>query len=272
MNQHFDHHGSADDKNFEAKLSAFDLASPSKAYGQIPQQIQAKSGQAQRPFWSWTAVCASVALVVAVALTAIDVPNTDTPPATPVVINQGNNPQVNASANVDADATTSLYQEGEDYLVLDNPVTTLDGPALEVVAFFWYPCWPCHSFEEHLQEWETDLDRSVALTRVPVMWSEAMRFHARAYFTAQETGVAGQTQLPLYQAFRKDNETINNDEDLAAFLSQYGVAPRLTISTLYSEEVESRITLAEQTNADYEVQSALDKKRLVIPVETNSLH
>lgn len=255
MNQHFNYHGADNDKDLEAKLSAFDLASPSKTYGQIPQQIAAASGQAQRPFGTWIAVCASVAAIVAVILVTTDLANTLAPPATPIAEYEGNSPLVNASANVDADATTSMYQAGEDYLVLDNPVATLDDSALEVVAFFWYPCWPCHSFEEHLQEWETDLERSVALTRVPVLWSETMRFHARAYFTALETGVAEQTQLPLYHAFRKDNETISNDEDLAAFFSQYGITPRATVSALYSEAVESRITMAEQANADYAVQS-----------------
>lgn len=263
MNQHFDYDGTDDDKDFEASLSAFNLASPSKAYGQIPQQLEAASGQAQRTSWSWITAFTSLALIVTViSVTAYrsdfsDLSSTDTPSSIPVAVNEANSPLVNAGAVASANsgATTAMYQAGEDYLVLDNPVATLDGPALEVVAFFWYPCWPCHSFEEHLQEWETDLDRRIALTRVPVMWSESMRFHARAYFAALATGVAEQAQLPLYQAFRKDNETIRNDEDLATFFSQYGVAPRQTLSTLYSAEIESQIALAEQANADYAVQS-----------------
>jgi thiol:disulfide interchange protein DsbA len=130
-----------------------------------------------------------------------------------------------------------------------------DSITTQVVAFFWYPCWPCSEFEEHLTSWENNLGDDVTLTRVPAIWSSAMRFHARAYYTVQALGVLDQTHRQFYIEFEKDSPTVANEEELQKFFATIGISASDFYAAYHSETTLDFLQHAEAENIAYQTQS-----------------
>ncbi len=252
MNQHFLHNGDENSDDLEQRLAAISLLPPSADYQQIPSRL-GKSTAART--WTWRHWLPASALVTALAVALLlAIPSGEEPvqlAAESVFDAQTAGPAIPSAA---AEAEPR-FVEGTHYVALREPLDLSDSTTTQVVAFFWYPCWPCAEFEEFLTAWEAGLGEDVTLTRVPAIWSESMRFHARAYYTAQALGVGDRAHLTLFTAFHRDNPTVSDELELQQYFLELGVSATEFLAAYNAESTLERLAQAERQNFDYQIQS-----------------
>ncbi|MBL4580359.1 MAG: thiol:disulfide interchange protein DsbA/DsbL [Gammaproteobacteria bacterium] len=259
MNQHFDNNNTEGTDKFEKSLSAIALVAPSEIYGKIPDKLQAKNSTQGWAHWKWITAGVLACSVIALAITITDALYIDSS-----MVNQSENIAMsNGEPRLPSDlpalsgdiATNQRYVAEEHFIELANPIDMSDSTTTEVVAFFWYPCWPCSEFEEYLASWESELDGDVILTRMPAIWSSVMRFHARAYFTAQVLGILDQSHQEFYVEFEKDNPAVTNEEELQQYFAGIGISAAAFFRAYNSETTMELLDYAEAENRAYQIQS-----------------
>ena len=138
--------------------------------------------------------------------------------------------------------------EGTDYTVLATPGTFAPAAGkIEVVEVFGYTCPHCAHFEPSLEAWAKKLPKDVRFTPVPAAFGGPWDSFARAYYAAEEVGVAKRSHADMFKALHVDGslpmQNISPDE-LATFYSQYGVEPARYIAALKSEAVDKKLDTA----------------------------
>lgn len=59
---------------------------------------------------------------------------------------------------------------------------------VEVVEFFWYGCPHCFALDAAVESWRKNKAPYVEFVRIPVMWGEVHRAHARLFYTLKALG------------------------------------------------------------------------------------
>ncbi len=138
--------------------------------------------------------------------------------------------------------------EGTDYEVLANPGTFAPAAGrIEVVEVFGYTCPHCAHFEPHLEAWAKKLPKDVRFTPVPAAFGGAWDSFARAYYAAEQVGVAQRSHADVFKALHEEGslpmQNISADE-LATFYAKYGVDKAKYSAALESEAVEQKLAAA----------------------------
>lgn len=259
MNQHFDNSDDVNPDDIEKRLAALSLVSPSENYNQIPNVLQTKTSDRKWSHWRGLSAgllsCAAIALLLANFY--LPAPNSSVSLAPENrLAESGVATPLNDRTIVTADMSEERpFVEGEHFIELSDPIELSDRTTTEVVAFFWYPCWPCSEFEDYLANWESELGEGVTLRRMPAIWSSAMRFHARAFFTAQELGVLDRSHRQFYAEFDRDAPTITDEPDLQRFFEGLGISGAEFTRAYNSQATMNLLQSAEEANRAYRIQS-----------------
>ncbi|HEY9255105.1 MAG TPA: thiol:disulfide interchange protein DsbA/DsbL [Stenotrophomonas sp.] len=137
---------------------------------------------------------------------------------------------------------------GVDYTEIEGgqPYAPLAGK-IEVVEVFGYTCPHCAHFEPQLAQWAARLPKNVRFTPVPAAFGGNWDAYARAYFAADQLGVAKRSHQAMFQAIH-DKQTLPTQnvspQELAMFYAGYGIEPQRYIDTLKSEAVNARFQAA----------------------------
>ena len=89
-----------------------------------------------------------------------------------------------------AGVSSSRWALGKNYnqLVPSQPTDSAAGK-VEVVEVFWYGCGHCYHFDPYLENWrKKGRPAFVDFRRVPVMWNDINRQHARLFYVLQALG------------------------------------------------------------------------------------
>ena len=116
------------------------------------------------------------------------------------------------------------YTEGQHYERITPEVTTHADGKIEVVEVFWYGCHHCFAFEPFVKKWNQSLPDNVSFRRVPGVFAENWKPHARAFYTAQALGVMDKIHGPLFEAIHEQKKKISDAESLERFFVAHGVA------------------------------------------------
>jgi thiol:disulfide interchange protein DsbA len=146
--------------------------------------------------------------------------------------------------------------EGVHYKTLRPAVPTNVAPGkAEVVVLFWYACGHCYLLEPKLSAWEKKgKPANVQLVRMPAMWNEVVKTHARLFYTIE---VLGKPQLHD-EAFREINvrgNRLETPEKIEAFLTARGVSKADFQKTFTGFAVESKLARAADLNKRYRITS-----------------
>jgi len=146
--------------------------------------------------------------------------------------------------------------EGVQYKSLRPAVPTNVAPGkVEVVAVFWYACGHCYLLEPRLAAWEKKgKPANVQLVRMPAMWNDVVKTHARLFYTIE---VLGKPQLHD-EAFREINvrgNRLETPEKIEAFLTARGVSKADFQKTFTGFAVESKLARAADLNKRYRITS-----------------
>ena len=138
--------------------------------------------------------------------------------------------------------------EGEDYEVIASPgpFAPLAGK-VEVVEMFGYTCPHCAHFEPTLEAWAKKLPKDVRFTPVPAAFGGYWDSYARAYYAAEQLGVAKRSHAAMFKALHEDKALPMQNvspEELAGFYTAYGVSAGAYTTALKSTAVEQKVKAA----------------------------
>jgi thiol:disulfide interchange protein DsbA len=168
------------------------------------------------------------------------------------------------AANAPAAAATPIparWSEGKNYTVLTPAQPTSVSPdKVEVVEVFWYGCGHCFHLDPTLEGWKTKGKPAFAeFARVPVMWTDVTKAHARLFYTLEALGKLEQLHTPVFREIHVngnmlvDRDPKKTEEIQKAFLKKNGVAEADFDRTYRSFSVENKLARAEQLTRRYRV-------------------
>jgi thiol:disulfide interchange protein DsbA len=146
--------------------------------------------------------------------------------------------------------------EGVTYKTLKPAVPTNVAPGkVEVVEVFWYACGHCYLLEPKLEAWEKKgKPANVQLVRMPAVWNEVLKTHARLFYTIE---ILGRPELNN-EAFREINvrgNRLDTPDKIEAFFTSRGVAKADFQKAFSGFAVESKLSRAIDLNKRYRITS-----------------
>jgi thiol:disulfide interchange protein DsbA len=146
--------------------------------------------------------------------------------------------------------------EGVQYKALKPAVPTSVAPGkVEVVEVFWYACGHCYLLEPKLAAWEKKGKApNVELVRMPAVWNELLKTHARLFYTIE---ILGKPELSN-EVFREINvrgNRLETPDKIEAFLTSRGVAKADFKKAFSGFAVESKLARAVDLNKRYRITS-----------------
>jgi thiol:disulfide interchange protein DsbA len=121
---------------------------------------------------------------------------------------------------------------GTNYKVL-APAQPTDAPPgkVEVIEFFWYGCPHCFVLDPYLESWRKNKAPYIEFVRVPIMWGEVHRAHARLFYTLQALGKLDELNTKVFEQIHQQRDPLYvPDDDKATLQEQLSFAKANGIS------------------------------------------
>ena len=151
----------------------------------------------------------------------------------------------------------SQFKEGVNYkkLVPAQPTSVSPGK-IEVVEVFWYGCPHCFALDPTLETWRKQGKPAyVEFVRVPAIWNETLRMHARVFYTAEALGKLDELHTAIFREIHVNHDMLNTVEKIAAFFTAHGVSSQDFQKAFSSFSVEQKLQRAEVLTQRYRVES-----------------
>ena len=103
---------------------------------------------------------------------------------------------------------------GTNYKVL-SPAQPTDAPPgkIEVIEFFWYGCPHCYVLEPYIETWLKDKPPYIEFVRIPVMFGEVHRAHARLFYTLQALGKVDELNAKVFDQIHQQRDPLYAPDD-----------------------------------------------------------
>lgn len=146
--------------------------------------------------------------------------------------------------------------EGTNYTVLKPAVPTNVAPGkVEVVEVFWYACGHCYLLEPKLEAWnKKGRPAYVQLTRMPAVWNDVLKLHARLFYTVEVLGRPDLNDV-IFREINVNRNRLETPEKIEAFLVAQGVSKTDFQKTFNGFAVESKLARAVDLNKRYRITS-----------------
>ncbi len=141
----------------------------------------------------------------------------------------------------DTGSAAPPYTNGDQYVTIASPQRYSDQGKVEVVEVFSYGCIHCAHFAPYMEKLVHSLPKGVAVRYIPADFSPAWEPYARAYYAAQELGVAKATHLAVFKAKFQLNYPMNSLDDLANFYARHGVDRKAFLRAAHSPETDRKL-------------------------------
>ncbi|HEY6641667.1 DsbA family protein [Povalibacter sp.] len=153
--------------------------------------------------------------------------------------------------------TSSQFKEGANYSkVVPAQPTSVPPGKVEVVEVFWYGCGHCFALDPAIESWRGKGKAAyVDFVRVPAMWNEMTRMHARVYYTAELLGKLEELHAPIFRAINVEGNQLNTVDKITAFFRKHGVSADEFQNAFSSFSVESKLQRADFLNRRYRIES-----------------
>ena len=148
-------------------------------------------------------------------------------------------------------------KEGVNYKVLQpaQPTNVAAGK-VEVVEVFWYACGHCFLIEPSLENWaRKEKPANVELVRVPAMWNDLLKTHARVFYTAELLGKLPALHGEIYREINVRGNRLDTPAKIEAFFTSKGVSKQDFQKAFSSFAVETKLARAADLNKRYRITS-----------------
>ena len=154
-------------------------------------------------------------------------------------------------------ATSEHFKEGVNYkkVVPAQPTSVAPGK-VEVIEVFWYGCSHCFALDPSIESWRNKGKPAyVEFTRVPGMWNDALRMHARLYYTTEALGKLDELHTAIFREVNVNGNPLDTLEKMQAFFKRHGVSPEDFKKTFSSFAVQSKLQRADFLNRRFQITS-----------------
>jgi thiol:disulfide interchange protein DsbA len=155
-----------------------------------------------------------------------------------------------------AQAQASRFQQGVNYkpLVPAQPTSVSPGQ-VEAVEIFWYGCPHCFALDPSVESWrKSGKAPYVQFVRVPAMWNDMLKTHARLFYTVEALGKLEELHPVIFREINVNRNLLDTTDKIVAFLGQHGVTADAYKKAANSFAVEAKLKRAEELNRRYRVQ------------------
>lgn len=140
--------------------------------------------------------------------------------------------------------------EGSNFEAIVPPIATeAAADIIEVVDVFWYGCPVCQEFEPMMTYWGGQIRGDLVMRRIPAVWNEVMRSHARLYFTAQQLEVVDKAHPAAFRHIHDAKQALSTPAQIRAFFATLGIAEEDFERAWNSPEVAAALDKAEEFTA-----------------------
>lgn len=180
----------------------------------------------------------------------------DAPAQQEAATNPSTQPAFKVGGTPSGPPTSARFKEGTHYrkIVPAQPTNAAPGK-VEVAEAFWYGCGHCYNLDPALESWRNKAPSYIEFTRIPAMWNETTRIHARMFYTAELLGKLEALHALIFREIHVNGNPLNTAEKIGAFFAQHGVSSADFKNTFSSFAVESKLQRADLLNRRYRVQS-----------------
>lgn len=161
------------------------------------------------------------------------------------------------AAAANTPATSDRFKEGTNYRkVVPAQPTSVSPGKVEVMEVFWYGCGHCFALDPAIESWRNKGKAPyVEFVRIPAMWNEVTRMHARLFYTAEALGKLEALHSIIFREINVNGDMLNSVEKITAFFKKNGVSPEDFQKAFSSFAVESKLQRADFLNRRYHVTS-----------------
>jgi thiol:disulfide interchange protein DsbA len=113
------------------------------------------------------------------------------------------------------------FDEGIDYIVIENEKNAPQNKTSEVIEFFGYFCPHCKSFAPSLKKWEKSLPKNVNFTQLHVPFREIN--HQRLFFALKNIKAEEKLHYKIFKVIQDEGRPLNNFLEIASWVESQGV-------------------------------------------------
>ena len=132
--------------------------------------------------------------------------------------------------------------EGEDYTLLDTPLTNQQRDSIEVIEYFSYRCIHCKNFEPFLEDWLDEIPENVSFARQHVVFSTSDELFARTHLALQQSPNYSSLHNRLFSAVHDRQKQFTDLEDITSYLEDYDLDPNEFNRSFTSTRTDRRLT------------------------------
>ena len=159
----------------------------------------------------------------------------------------------------DPQPALSQWKAGTNYQLLAAPQpTSVAAGRVEVDEVFWYGCGHCYALDPALETWKAQKPAYIDFVRIPVIWGQAHRQHAKLYYTLQALH-RPDLHTQVFDAIHQHGTPLSSRDDLEAraqqlaFLESKGVTEKEFNAAYDSMTVAVNMQRAEQLTKNYAI-------------------
>jgi thiol:disulfide interchange protein DsbA len=185
------------------------------------------------------------------------VSETDDAPQATEQAPSGVQPTLRLGAATPSPATSERFKEGVNYrkVVPAQPTSVAPGK-VEVVEVFWYACPHCFELDPQIEAWrKKGKPAYVEFTRLPAMWNDTLRMHARLFYATEALGKLDELHSAIFREIHVNGDPLNTLDKMQAFFKQHGVSPEDFQKAFSSFGVESKLQRADFLNRRFQINS-----------------
>lgn len=165
-----------------------------------------------------------------------------------------------AALPADAQLPSGRWKAGVNYdPVVPAQPTSVESGKVEVIEVMWLGCPHCYELEPYVRAWVKTKPAWIEFSRVPVMWQEPQRAHAKLFYTLKALGRPELIDKAFDTIQQQRNPLIGGSDPESlkiaqAWAAQQGVNAQDFANAFNSFSVNSDLQRAEELTARYRVQ------------------
>ena len=126
---------------------------------------------------------------------------------------------------------------------------------VEVVEVFAYSCNHCFNFETYLDQFEKSKADYIDFKKMPVVFNDAYKTHARIYYTAESLGNLDVMHRKIFKAMHLDRKSLMDENEIYQLFAEQGISKQQFLSRFRSFTVESKVNRAQRLTSKYKIRS-----------------
>lgn len=166
-----------------------------------------------------------------------------------------------AAVPAQAQLPAGNWTPGTNYTVLSPAQPTDSAPGrVQVVEVFWYGCPHCYALDPYIEGWLKSKAAYIDFVRVPIMWGDIHRAHARLFYTLQALGKLDALHGLVFDEIHLHNDPLYVQGDPQAtfqaqlkFAEAHGVGASDFTNAYNSFGVQTNLQRADDLDRRYKV-------------------